>query len=213
MSPIKIIYADDHPLCRYGFRRMVNISSFELIGEATNGKELLELAINLKPDIIITDIKMPVMDGIQATKLISKKLPKTGIIALSIVDECKLIMDMLDAGAKGYLLKSVPFDEIVEAVQTVYKGETYYCKDTTSQMIKILANNDYEIQKNSDPQFSQTEKDIIKLICLGFCNKEIATQLDIKKRTIEWHREQILHKISARNTAGIVAFAIKNKIC
>lgn len=213
-SPIKIIIADDHPLCLNGFKRMVDIPEFELIGEATNGKELVELARNLKPDIIITDIRMPEMDGLEAIKQIRKELPEIGIIVLSIIDESCLIMDMLDAGAKGYLLKSVSASEMIAAVHAVNKGENYYCKETTQQMVKILARSDYKAIEN-DPisQLTEREIDVIKLISKGLTNKEIANQLGIKKRTVEWNREEILKKLGISNTVGIVAFAIKNNIC
>ncbi len=213
-KPIRIIIADNHPLCLSGFKRMLDIPEIELVGEAANGKELVDVARKLKPDIIITDIKMPIMDGLQATKQIIKELPGTKIIVLSMIDEYNVIMDMMDAGAKGYLLKSVGANEIIEAVLTVYKGQTFYCKETTSHMIKMLAKSDHEsIQKNARAQFSQREIDVIRSICKGHSNKEIAKQLNIKKRTAEWHREQILQKLDAKNTASIVAFAIRNNIC
>jgi DNA-binding NarL/FixJ family response regulator len=212
-TPIKIIIADDHPVCLSGFKKMLDLPGFELIGEATNGKELIDLARNLKPDIIITDIKMPHMDGIEATKQIIKELPSIGIIAMSMIDEYNLIMDMVDAGAKGYLLKSAKAEEIIAAVDAVIKGETYYCKETTSHMVEMLARSDYKaIQENAKSQFSERELEIIKLIREEYSNKEIANKLKIKKRTVEWHREQILQKLNSKNTAGIVAFAIKNNI-
>ena len=162
---------------------MLDIPEFELVGEATNGKELVELARNLKPDIIITDIRMPEMDGPEATKQIRKELPEIGIIVLSIVNESCLIMDMLDAGAKGYLLKSVSAGDMIAAVQTVNKGETYYCKETTREMIKLLARSDYKsIQDDAKSQFTEREIDVIKLICQGMSNKEISNHLGIEKK-------------------------------
>lgn len=211
--PIKIIIADDHPLCLSGFKSMLDIPEFELVGEASNGEELVQLSRNLKPDIIITDIKMPHMDGIEAAKEISKELPGTGIIAISMMDEYNLIMDMLDAGAKGYLLKSVSAAEIIAAVHSVYKGEIYYCKETTSQMVKILAKNDYKaIQEDAKSRFSTIELNVIELICQGHSNKEIARDLNLKKRKVEWHRVQIMQKLGVKNTAGIVSVTMNNKL-
>lgn len=211
---IKIIIADDHPLCLSGFKSMIDIPEFKLIAEAKNGEELVQLSINLQPDIIMTDIKMPRLDGIEATRQIIKELPNTGIIALSMIDEYNLITEMLDAGAKGYLLKSVSQDEIIAAVHAVYKGEIYYCKDTTAHMVKMLAKSDYKaFKENAQRQFSEMEIEIIKLICQGHSNKEIARDLNLKKRKVEWHREQIMQKLNVKNTAGITIFAIKNTLC
>ena len=213
-TPIRIIIADDHPLCLSGFKSLLNIPGFELVGAAGDGIELLDLTRSLKPDIIITDIKMPRMDGIEATKQIKKEFPDIGVIAMSMLDEYSLIMDMVDAGAKGYVLKCTKAEEIITAVEAVYRGETYYCKETTNQMVKILARRDCEaIQKNEKSRFSEREIEIITLIGRGRSNKEIASELKIRKRTVEWHREHILKKIDTKNTAGIVAFAIKNNIC
>jgi DNA-binding NarL/FixJ family response regulator len=213
-TPIKIIIADDHPLCLMGFKKMLRMPEFELIGEAINGKELVELAIKLKPDVILTDIKMPYMDGIEATKILSKGLPDTGIIAMSILDEYSLIMDMIDAGAKGYLLKSASPIDVIAAIHAVNKGETYYCKETTQQMVKMLDKTDNKpILVDLKPELTEREIAIIKSICEGMSNKEIANQFGIRKRTVEWNREEILKKLHARNTAGIIVFAIKNKLC
>jgi DNA-binding NarL/FixJ family response regulator len=212
--PIKIIIADDHPLCLSGLKKMLDIPDFELIGEANNGEELIQLSGKLKPDIIITDIKMPRMNGIEATKEIIKQLPHIGVIAISIVNEYNFIMGMLEAGAKGYLLKSVRPDEIIAAVKAVYNGEVYYCKETTSHMVNMLTQSVYrENQEDAKSEFSKLEIGIIRLVCQGRSNKEIARDLAIKKRTIEWHRQEIMHKLHVRNSAGMVAFAIKNNIC
>lgn len=120
---------------------------------------------------------------------------------------------MLDAGAKGYLLKNVHPEEIIEAVHSVHKGEIYYCKETTSHMVKMLAQQDYKaMEEEAKSQFSETEINIIKLICRGDSNKEIARDLNLKKRKVEWHREQIMQKLSVKNTAGITVFAIKNNL-
>lgn len=212
--PIKIIIADDHPLSLVGFEKLLDDPEFELIGQASNGEELIELAKNLKPDVIITDIKMPGIDGIEATKQIIKDFPNMAIIAVSMIDEYNLIIDMVEAGAKGYLLKSAHPNEIIAAIHAVHAGEIYYCKETTSHMVRMLAQNDYKVmQEDTRSQFSEQEINIIELVCRGLSNKEVARDLNLKKRKIEWHREQIMQKLNVKNTAGIVAFAIKNKIC
>ncbi|HEV7620218.1 MAG TPA: response regulator transcription factor, partial [Flavisolibacter sp.] len=141
---IRVIIADDHELYRDGFRSMLKrIPELDLVGEAADGKELLQLTCELQPDVIVTDIKMPRMDGIEATQLIKKDFPGINIIALSMFDDESLIVDMLEAGAKGYLLKNAHKEEIVEAVKAVYKNEVYYCNQTTLKLAKMIAASNY----------------------------------------------------------------------
>lgn len=212
--PINVVLADDHEIFRDGFRVMLNkIPTINLIGEAADGKELIALSEELKPDVIITDIKMPLMDGIMATKRIMAKFPDMGIIALSMFDEEDLIVDMLEAGGKGYLLKNAHKDEIIAAVNAVFAGDTYYCKSTTKRLSQMIANSTYNpFNKIPKIEFSEKEIIIIKMICQEFQNKEIADRMGLSKRTVEGYREKILEKVHAKNTAGIVIYAIKNKI-
>lgn len=213
-ATINIILADDHEIFRDGFRVMLNkIPSINLVGEASNGNELIRISRELRPDVIITDIKMPVMDGIEATRQLINEFPAIGIIALSMFDEENLIVDMLEAGAKGYLLKNAHKEEIVSAVRSVYMDETYYCKDTTKRLAQMIANSSYNpYKKLAKPEFTQKEITVIQMICQEYSNKEIADKLNLSKRTVEGYREKILEKIHAKNTAGIVVYAMKNKI-
>jgi DNA-binding NarL/FixJ family response regulator len=213
-TSINIILADDHEIFRDGFRVMISkIQEMNLIGEAQNGKELIKLTKKLNPDIIITDIKMPVMDGIEATKQLKTEQPKVGIIALSMFNEEHLIVDMLEAGAKGYLLKNANKEEIIAAVKAVYNDQPYYCKDTTKKLAQMIAHSNFNpYKKTTKPSFSEKEITIIKLICEEYSNKEIAEQLNLSRRTVEHYRERILEKVEAKNTAGIVVYAIKNKL-
>lgn len=214
-KPIRIILADDHEIFRDGFKAMIKKQpSIELIGEASNGEELVELTRLLQPDVIVTDIKMPKMDGLQAAKILSKELPQTGIIALSMIDEENLIIDMMEAGAKGYLLKNAHKDEIVEAIKSVNYGQIYYCDGASAKLTLLIAKNDRIpfIKKDSKIELSQKEIDVILMICQELTNKEIADRLNLSIRTVEGYRDRIQSKIGARNSAGIVVYAIKNKI-
>jgi len=210
-SSIQVLISDDHPLCIDGLKKIISVQGMILIGVASNGAELIELAFKLKPDIILTDVFMPQVDGITATKIINAQFPEIGIIALSVSIEASVILDMLHAGAKGYLLKSVQPSEIIEAIKNVCNGGNYYCKEIAEFISKNHSDN-ITSKKKDEIHFSTRETEVIKLICNGNSSKEIAQQLSIGKRTVEWHREQILHKIGAKNTAGIVTFAIKHHI-
>jgi DNA-binding NarL/FixJ family response regulator len=213
-TPIDIILADDHEIFRDGFSVMLKkIPEINLVAQASNGQELIELSRTLKPDVIITDIKMPIMDGIQATRLLTKEFPQIGIIALSMYEEEDLIVDMLESGAKGYLIKNAHKDEIVSAIKSVSKNQPYYCRETTNKLAQMIARSSFNpYKKTVKPEFTQNEIAVIKLICEQYSNKEIADQLNLSKRTVEGYREKIAEKMEVKNTAGIVVYAIKNKI-
>ncbi|MGZ8543871.1 MAG: response regulator transcription factor [Flavisolibacter sp.] len=214
MNPIKIILADDHEIFRDGFRVMIKKQpSVILAGEASNGEELIELAYKLNPDVVVTDIKMPRLDGLEATKRLTRELPGIGIIALSMSDEENLIVDMLEAGAKGYLLKNAHKEEIIEAIKTVNAGQSYYCNDTSLKLAEMIGKSRHgHLLRNKKPEFTEKEVEVIRCICQQMTNKEIASQLHLSIRTIEGYRDRIQEKIGAKNAAGIVVYAIKNKI-
>jgi DNA-binding NarL/FixJ family response regulator len=212
LNPIKIVLADDHEIFRDGFNAMLKKQpSVELAGEASNGEELVELTRRVQPDVVVTDIKMPKMDGLQAVKIISKEFPNMGIIALSMIDEENLIVDMMEAGARGYLLKNAHKNEIVETIKAVNNGSIYYCDGVSTKLTRMIAKSDKIPfnKKSSRPELSQKEIDVIHLVCEEMTNKEIADRLNL---TIEGYRDRIQEKIGARNSAGIVVYAIRNKI-
>ncbi len=213
-APVRIIFADDHELFRDGFQSLIRKQvGFELLAEAANGEQLVALTEKYLPDVVLTDIKMPLMDGVQATKLIAERFQQVAIIALSMFNDDKLIIEMLEAGAKGYLLKNAHKEEIIDAINTVAKHKTYYCSATGVKLANLVANNQF----NPDSpvykeKFTDKEKEVMCLICQQYSNKEISETLHLSTRTIEGYRERILEKTDSRNTAGIVVYAIKNDI-
>lgn len=211
-APIKLIIADDHELMRDGFRVMASrLQELEVIGEAENGEELVELTKELQPDIVITDIVMPKMDGIKATRKIKAAFPHIGVIALSMFDDENLIIDMLEAGAKGYLIKNAHKNEIIEAVKTVYLEKAYYCNHTSLRLAQMIARSRYDpYKKNPKFQFSEREMEVIRLMADGLVSKEIADRMGLKTRTIESYREKIMEKMDVNNIAGVIVYAIKN---
>jgi len=213
-APIRVVIADDHEIFLEGlgglFKKQNDI---ELVGEATNGKELIQLAEKQHPDVIITDIKMPLTDGIEATKYLTAKYPEIGIIALSMFDDENLIVDMLEAGAKGYLIKNAHRHEIIAAVKAVHNQENYFCNHSSFKLARMIGKSRFNFyQLPAKPEFTDKEKEVIRMICKEFSNKEIASELHLGIRTIEGYREKILEKTRAKNTAGIVVYAIKSGI-
>ena len=214
-TPIKIVLADDHEIFRDGFKAMLKKQPFaQLIGEASDGEELVQLVRSLKPDVVVTDIKMPKLDGIEATKIITGEFPDIGIIALSMIDEESLIIEMMEAGAKGYLIKNAHKNEIIEAIRTVHHNKIYFSSEASLKLTKLIAKSDkiQFVKKDIRAEFSDKEMEIMRCVCKEMTNKEIADRMNLSTRTIEGYRDKILEKIGAKNSVGIVVYAIRNNI-
>lgn len=211
-SPIRVVIADDHEIFREGLQGLIKKQpDMEMVGEAENGKLLLEITSELLPDVVLTDIKMPFVDGIQATQIISEKFPQVSVIALSMFDDENLIVDMLEAGAKGYLIKNAHKHEIIAAIKTVYSQEYYFCNHSSMKLAKLIGKSRFNFHKNfSRQEFSENEKEVIRMICEELSTKEIASRLNLSSRTIDGYRERILEKMNVKNSAGIAVYAIKH---
>lgn len=208
--PIRILIADDHEMVREGLQIiMAKVKEVEVIGEAANGEEVVLKTRQLQPDVVLMDAKMPKCTGVEATKIIKTEFPHIGVIALSSYDEESLVMDMLNAGARGYLLKNASKEEITEAIKTVYRDEPYYCKDVNLKLAEIVSRGGYSSRQRLENLFTETERKIIQLICEEYSSKQIASVLNLKTRTIERYREDIMEKMGVMNVAGLVRFAIK----
>lgn len=211
---IRIVFADDHELFRDGLRLMLGRQhNITILGEAANGKELIELAKKFEPDIILTDIKMPHLDGIQATRKILENNPDIGIISLSMYEEDNLVIEMLESGAKGYLLKNASKEQIVKAIEMVYTGNVYYCNAITNKLAQMIQRSEFNPYKKREKiDFTPKEMQVIELICAGLNTKEIAAKLFLSIRTIEGFKAKIEVKMEVNNSVGIVIYAIKNGI-
>jgi DNA-binding NarL/FixJ family response regulator len=211
-NPIRILLADDHEIFREGFDTLLKKQNdIVQVGEATNGLELVQLTEKFNPDVILTDIQMPEMDGIEATKKISLSHPHIHIIALTMFEDEHYIVEMLECGAHGYLLKNSHKSEVFEAIRSVYRGETYYCKKTSAKLVQMIGSSRFDPFKHiTKINFTPRETDIIILICKEFSNKEMADHLSLSIRTVEGYREKIQEKMKVKNTAGIVVYAIRH---
>lgn len=211
---IRLVIADDHEIFRDGLALMLSKQhDVQLAGQSANGKELLDLVARVKPDIVMTDIKMPVMDGIEATKLLLQRNPDLKIIALSMFDEENLIVDMLEAGARGYLLKNADKQEILDAINNVFEDKTYYCRHTSARLASMIVKSKFNPYKKAEPiNFNEREKEIIRMICQQCTTQEIGERLFLSKRTVEGYRTRILEKMNVKNTAGVVIFALRHHI-
>lgn len=215
MHPITVLIADDHEVYRDGLKLMLSKEAdFKLIGEAENGERLVEMALKLKPQVILTDINMPLMDGIAATQIIVARRSKSNVIALSMYDDNELILEMLESGAKGYLQKNTNKEQICEAIKTVATGSNYYCSSTGTKLTQLLIKSEkFNPHRNKEKlEFTERELEIIRLLCQNLSSKEIADKMFLSFRTVEGIRCKILEKMEVTNTVGIVIYAAKNKL-
>ncbi len=210
MDKIRILIADDHQLFRNGLKILLNaFPEFEIAGEASNGEEFLKLMKEIPAHIALMDINMPEMDGIEATRKALKINPDLDIIALSMYGEEEYYNKMVDAGAKGFLLKDSDISEVKDAILTVRKGGNYFSQELLYHVIQKIKNREHE---SKTANLSRREKEILLKICEGLSNQEIAETLFISKRTVDKHRANLLGKTNSKNTASLILFAIKNKL-
>lgn len=210
--PIKVMIADDHAIFRDGFRLLLKDQRDALlVGEAANGRELIQRVEELHPNIVITDIKMPDTDGIELCRQLRTHYPEVDVIALSMFSDDHLIADMLEAGAKGYLLKNTNRNELLQAIRTVFDGGTYYSPATGEKLARLIGKNKFQLQKKQlSVRFSAREKEILQLICEQYTTREIAGALNLSIRTIESYRLSLHEKTRSRNSIGVVIYAIRN---
>ena len=215
MEKIKILLADDHLLFRDGIKSLLNdVDNIEIIEEVANGKELLEKLITTSPDIIIADISMPSMSGIEATKIITKEYPDIKVLILSMHNDEEFILNSIKSGAKGYLPKDTGRDELLKAIYAISNGEEYYNKDISDTILKGIIKKAKSESKllNKIPTLTNREIEIIKLVAEGFINKEIADKLFISIRTVDSHKNNIMQKLKLKSTVDLVKYAIKNNL-
>jgi len=207
----RVMLVDDHKLFRKGLRMLIDtLGRFEVAAEASNGIEFLNLLDQNMPDVVMLDIAMPEMDGIEAARLALLKYPDLKIITLSMFGEQDYYFKMVDAGVKGFLLKNSDFTEVRMALETVVEGGNYFSRELLMNLVNSLKNSPEEL--TPDSPLSDREKEIILLICKGMSTQEIADSLCLSKRTVDSHRANILLTTGCRNTASLVVYAIKEKL-
>jgi len=210
MKELKVLLVDDHQIITDGLRSLVNsVEGMQVIGDASNGKEAIELLKVLDVDVVLMDIDMPVMNGLDATKAIKAKPGKTKVIILSMHCESGMVKELIGIGADGYILKNASKEELIQAIQKVAAGQQYFATDVT---LSLLNNKQNPNHSNLDVELTNRELEILKLIADGFSNKEIGEKLFISHRTVDTHRTNLMKKLEVNNIAGLISFAIKKGI-
>ena len=204
---IRILLADDHQLVRQGFRLILESQpDMEVVGEAGNGREAIEAAETLRPDVIVMDVTMPGLNGIEATRRIREKAPGVRVLGLSVHRDGVYVREMVRAGAEGYLLKDAAGAELLAAIHAVAEGNSYLSPEVAGAVLK-----DYRKHAlNPIDVLSAREREILQMIAEGKTNKEVATALDLSVYTVDGHRTRIMEKLSLHSVGELVRFAVRN---
>lgn len=211
MKKPEIIIVDDHLIFRQGLKSLItseNIAS--VVGEASNGKEFLQLLTHLKPDLVLMDIDMPHMNGMEATQKALEIIPDLKIIAFTMFGDEEYYYKMIDLGVKGFILKSSGINELEKAISEVMIGESYFSNEVLRKIISNLGRKNNSKQ-NENASLTTRELEVLQQICLGLNNEEIAQKLFISPKTIKSHRSNLLEKTGCKNTPALILLAIKNK--
>jgi len=209
--PLRILIADDHEAIRQGLRAILeNHQGWQIVGEASNGREALRLAQETSPHVAILDYSLPQMNGLELTRNIKHELPRTEIVIYTMHDEESILTEVLHAGARGYVLKSDPSRNIVSAVEALAKGKPYFSPDVSQALLDTFV--DPRRDNNSASLLTAREREVVQLIAEGKINKQVAHILNISIKTVETHRAATMHKLKLRTTAELVLYAVRNHI-
>ncbi|MDZ4787851.1 MAG: response regulator transcription factor [Blastochloris sp.] len=215
MNTIKILIADDHTIVREGLHSMLELEEdFEVVGEARNGREAIHLAVDLLPHVILMDISMPQMNGLEATRQIVKAIPMINVLILSGHNDDAYVQKAIDSGARGYMIKQISIQNVCKAIRQVHAGKRFF-SPSISERIKRLSDNFFgELvqSKYQNKPLTSREVEILQLVAEGRANKQMAAELMIGIKTVEKHREHLMAKLDIHETAGLTRYAIRTGI-
>jgi DNA-binding NarL/FixJ family response regulator len=205
---MRVLVADDHSLFRDGIVSLLEAAGHHVISQVGDGRAAVEAALELKPDLVLLDITMPIMNGPQALRKIKAKLPDTQVVMLTVSDEDELLLESVSSGASGYLLKSLTAEEFLELLRGLERGEAALTGKMTARLIKGVADRPTEIKHPHDA-LSTREIELLGLVAAGHSNKAVAEQLSISENTVKYHMKNILQKLGAKNRTEAVTQAIR----
>jgi DNA-binding NarL/FixJ family response regulator len=209
---IKVLLADDHPFTLQGLRSfLLTRGGIDVVGQAANGKDAIEKTLALRPSVVIMDLTMPVMNGLEATRHLRTCAPEVAVIILTAHDSHQFASQMIQAGARGYLSKNAPPAELLRGIETVHQGETFFSPDVTGAYVKDFLQNTGKKQLKGQG-LTDRERQVVRLIAQGLSNKRAAQALGLSIRTVEKHRERIMHKLNLESIVDLTKYAIAQEI-
>lgn len=215
MRKIRVLIVDDHTLVREGIRALLALAKdIEVVGEAGNGKEALDKIGELMPDVVLMDLAMPIMGGLEVTRRIRKEFPQVKVLALTQYDDSDYVIPVMEAGARGFVTKMSAFGELATAIQAVYKGESYLSSSAAIALVEELQGRLSSGEGEKDPyqQLTDREREVLKLIVEGHTVKEIADMLVVSPKTVEWYKTNLMNKLDIHNKTDLIKYALRKRV-
>ena len=214
MKKIRVLIADDHTLVRDGIRSLLAlVADIEVVGEAANGKEALQQTRELTPDVVLMDLAMPIMGGLEATRRIRKEFPGTEVLALTQYDDSEYVIPIIEAGARGFVSKMAAFSELASAIQAAYRGESFLSPSAAAALVEECQQKT-TAEGGKDPYqlLTDREREALKLVVEGYTTREIADMLVVSPKTVEWYKTSLMNKLDIHNRTDLIKFAIRKAI-
>ena len=214
MKKIRVLIADDHTLVRDGIRSLLSLTAdIEIIGEAADGQEAVDKVKQLAPDLVLMDLAMPVMGGLEATRIIRKEYPATKVLALTQYDDSDYVIPVIEAGARGFVTKMSSSSELAAAIQAVYEGGSFLSPSAAAALIdECQQKTTAEVEKDPYQLLTDRELQVLKLIAEGHTAREIADMLVVSHKTVEWHKTSLMNKLNIHNKTDLIKFAIRKQV-
>jgi len=214
MSKIKVLIVDDHTLVRQGIRSLLALTAdIEIVGEAADGRQAIEKVRQLAPDVVLMDLAMPKMGGLEATRRIRKEFPATKVIAVTQYDDSEYVIPVFEAGARGFVTKMASPLELASAIQAVYRGDSFLSPSAAAILVEeCQLKTDAEGEKDSYQLLTDRERETLKLIAEGHTAREIAGVLVVSPKTVEWYKTNLMRKLNLHNTADLIKYAIRKRV-
>ena len=214
MRKIKVLIVDDHTLVRDGIRALLAlVADVEVVGEAANGKEAIEKVKELAPDVVLMDLAMPIMGGLEATRRIRREFPGTKVLALTQYDDSEYVIPIIEAGACGFVTKMVAFAELASAIQTAYNGESFLSPTAAAALVdEFQQKAGVEGERDPYQQLTDREKEVLKLVVEGHTAREMADMLVVSPKTVEGYKTSLMAKLNIHNKTDLIKFAIRKRV-
>ncbi|MFC2012106.1 response regulator [Chloroflexota bacterium] len=214
MTKISVLIVDDHTLIRDGIRSLLElVGDIEVVGEASNGKEALEQVRQLAPDVVLMDLAMPIMNGLEATRRIRKEFPETKVLALTQYDDSEYVVPVIEAGACGFVTKMAAFSELVSAIQVINKGESFLSPTAAAALVReTQVNTTGEGERDPYDRLTDREREVLKLVAEGKTAREIAEILIVSPKTVESYKTSLMNKLDIHNKTDLIKYAIRNRV-